>query len=210
MNVRQQVVGEFFGTGLMVAVGCGSVALGASHGLVSLTFGGVVLFAILLFGPLSGAHINPAVTIAFWRDGQLSSRLVPVYILSQLSGATVGAYLVNSAAPTTLASSVSLFEGFLVEVLITMLLMTSILFVVQRSQRRLVVAVWVGATVAALALIAGPWTGASMNPARTFGPNLLSGLWFTLPFYFTSTVLGAWFACDVKQRWFPERVVAQG
>ncbi len=207
--MRRQMLGEFFGTGLMVAVGCGSVAFGASHGVVSFTFGAVVTLAILLFGPLSGAHINPAVTIAFWRDGQLPTALVPAYVLAQLTGAMCGAFLVNAAAPTTLNPSFSLVEGFLIEVTITMLLMTSILLVVQRTERRAVVAVWVGLTVAILALIAGPWTGASMNPARTFGPNVLGGMWYTLPFYFTSTVLGAWLACDIKQRCFPDMSAIQ-
>ena len=57
--MRKEAAGEFLGTALMVGVGCGSVALGASHGVVSLAFGAVVTLAILLFGPLSGAHINP-------------------------------------------------------------------------------------------------------------------------------------------------------
>jgi aquaporin Z len=198
--VRREMVGEFLGTALMVGVGCGSVALGARHGMVSLTFGAVVTLAILTFGGLSGAHINPAVSIAFWRNGQLSSGLVGFYLLAQMMGGLVGAAVVGGAAPTTLAPSVNLLDGFVIEVAITMVLMVSILEVVQRDGRRWVVAIWVGATVALLAFVAGELTGASMNPARTFGPNILSGWWYTLPFYFSSTVLGAWFACDIH-RW---------
>jgi aquaporin Z len=112
----------------------------------------------------------------------------------------LAAWTVGAAAPTTVVPSLSLFEAFLVEVGITAALMLSIFIVVRRTQRRLIIAVWVGGTVAVLALIAGPLTGASMNPARTFGPNLLSGLWGTLPFYFTSTALGAWFAVDLDRR----------
>ncbi|MGB1484992.1 MAG: MIP/aquaporin family protein [Poseidonia sp.] len=202
--MHRQAIGEFLGTALMVGVGCGSVALGASHGLISLAFGAAVTVAILVFGPLSGAHINPAVSVAFWRDGQLEGRLVPVYLTAQFLGALVGSLLVSGAAPTTLSPSLTLVEGFGIEVAITMCLMASILLVVQRSNNRAVVAVWVGATVALLAFIAGPWTGASMNPARTFGPNLLNGDWASLPFYFVSTALGAWLACDVKNRYFPD------
>jgi aquaporin Z len=198
--VRKEAAGEFLGTALMVSVGCGSVAMGASHAVVSLTFGAVVMLAILVFGPWSGAHINPAVSLAFWRDGQLDSSLLPVYLGAQFLGGLFGAWLVGGAAPTGLASSISLVEGFSIEVAITAGLMVSILWVVQRAPSRLTVAVWVGATVGILAFFAGPLTGASMNPARTFGPNALNQLWASLPFYLVSTTLGAWLAVDLK-RW---------
>ena len=202
--MRREFAGEFFGTAFMVAVGCGSVALGASHGIVSLTFGVAVTLAIIAFGPLSGAHINPAVSIAFWRDGQLEGRLLPTYVVAQCTGGIAGALIVSGAAPTSLAPSVSLVEGFGIEVAITAALMTSILLIVQRSSSRVMIALWVGGTVALLAFIAGPMTGASMNPARTLGPNLLNGMWATLPFYVASTTLGAWWACDLKHRFFPD------
>ena len=199
--MRKEAAGEFLGTALMVSVGCGSVAMGASHAVVSLTFGTVVMLAILVFGPWSGAHINPAVSLAFWRDGQLDSSLLPVYLGAQFLGGLFGAWLVGGAAPTGLASSISLVEGFSIEVAITAGLMVSILWVVQRSPSRLTVAAWVGATVGILAFFAGPLTGASMNPARTFGPNALNQLWASLPFYLVSTTFGAWLAVDLK-RWF--------
>ena len=202
--MRREFAGEFFGTAFMVAAGCGSFALGASHGIVSLTFGVAVTLAIIAFGPLSGAHINPAVSIAFWRDGQLEGRLLPTYIVAQCTGGIAGALIVSGAAPTSLAPSVSLVQGFGIEVAITAALMASILLIVQRSSSRMMIALWVGGTVALLAFIAGPLTGASMNPARTLGPNLLNGMWATLPFYVVSTTLGAWLACDLKHRFFPD------
>jgi aquaporin Z len=202
--VKKAILGEFLGTALMVAVGCGSVSLAWSHGAVSATFGLIVMTAILLFGSWSGAHINPAVTIAFWRDQQLDTEKVLPYIIAQCSGALLGSMLTQGAAPTTVAPSVSLLRGFVVEVCITAALMVSILLVVQRSGDRRVIAAWVGATVALLAWLAGPLTGASMNPARTFGPNVLNSLWATLPFYLVSTVIGAWLAVDIKRRWFPD------
>ena len=173
---------------------------------MSLSFGAVVTLAILLFGPLSGAHINPAVSVAFWRDGQLDGRLLPVYMVAQYLGALFGASLVAGAAPTTVIPSLALLSGFSIEIAITCALMVSILWIVQRTTSRPVVAVWVGATVALLALVAGPLTGASMNPARTFGPNALNAMWASLPFYVVSTSLGAWLAVDLKQRFFPDIV----
>ena len=88
-------MGEFFGTALMVGVGCGSVAYGASHGMISLSFGAVVALAIMLVGPVSGAHINPAVTLAFWRDGQLANALVIPYIIAQCLGALLALSLIH-------------------------------------------------------------------------------------------------------------------
>ena len=143
--MQREATGEFLGTALMVCGGCGSVALGAEHGLVSFSFGAVVTLAILMFGPFSGAHINPAVSVAFWRDGQLEGRLVPVYLLAQFLGGLAGAVVVGGAAPTTLEPSLTLLEGFAVEVAITVVLMTSILWIVQRTSSRPHVAVWVGA-----------------------------------------------------------------
>jgi glycerol uptake facilitator-like aquaporin len=198
--MQKAVAGEFLGTALMVGVGCGSVALGASHLAVSLTFGAVVTLAILLFGPWSGAHINPAVSLAFWRSGDLpSNRLLP-YWLAQCTGALLASWTVQAAAPTTVSPSLTLLEGFLIEVGITALLMLSIFAVLRRTEHRVLIAAWVGGTVAVLAFLAGPLTGASMNPARTFGPNLLSGMWATLPFFFVSTALGAWLAVDLDRR----------
>lgn len=202
--MQRRLVGEFFGTALMVGVGCGSIAYGASHGMVSLSFGAVVALAIMLVGPTSGAHINPAVTLAFWRDGQLENALVIPYILAQCLGALVAALLLSGAGPTLVDADHSLTEGFLIEVAITAVLMTSILLIVQRTSSIPIIALWVGGTVGILAFIAGPMTGASMNPARTFGPNLIAGYWASLPFYFTSTWMGAWLACDIKNRWFPD------
>lgn len=203
--MRRRVMGEFFGTALMVGVGCGSVAFGASHGIISLSFGAVVALAIMLVGPVSGAHINPAVTLAFWRDGQLANALVIPYIIAQCLGALLAGFLLSGAGPTLVDSDLSLTQGFAIEVAITAALMTSILFVVQRTSSIPVIALWVGATVGILAFVAGPLTGASMNPARTFGPNLVAGYWASLPFYFTSTWVGAWLACDIKHRFFPDR-----
>ena len=124
----------------MVGVGCGSVALGASHGVVSMTFGLAVTCAILLFGSWSGAHINPAVTLAFWRDGQLESNKVGPYMLAQYSGAFLAAMAVQAAAPTTVQPHLHALEGFVIELVITALLMTSILLVVQRTSSRTLIA----------------------------------------------------------------------
>lgn len=198
--------GEFFGTAAMVGIGCGSVALGAPHMVISLSFGLAVTGVILIVGGWSGAHINPAVSIAFWRDGKLEGHMLSAYIVAQTSGATTAAWLLNGAAPTLPAEGVNLFALGVIEIAITLALMLSILVVVDRTERRSVIAIVVGAAVALLALTAGPLTGASMNPARTVGPNLVAGFTGLIPLYVLSTVVGAWMAVNVNQRWIRPQV----
>ena len=188
---------EFFGTALMVGMGCGSIALGASHGVVSLSFGVGVALAILIFQPISGAHINPAVSLAFFRSGHLEREALLPYIVAQLSGAAAAAFFLQGVGPTTRASDVSIPAAGLIEVFITFSLMASIYWIVLRSQTHISIAFFVGFAVALLAFLFGPFTGASMNPARTFGPNLFAGETSSIAFYSFTTALGAWIAAEV-------------
>jgi len=210
MNERLRAYGaELIGTAWMVAIGTGSVALGASNLVISLAFGAAVTTAILALRSTSGAHINPAVSAAFVVTGHLPSRLLPGYVLAQACGAVLGSGLVYAVlgptqlAPTVVASSVHLFTAVAIEVGITAALMASILGVVMwRDESTATVAVAVGATVALLAFMCGPLTGASMNPARTFGPNLLSGTG-GLVMYAMSTTAGA-LLVGLMTRWRAE------
>ena len=188
---------EFFGTALMVGVGCGSVAYGASGLVISLSFGLAVTVAILVFQPISGAHINPAVSIAFCRSGHLEKEALIPYIIAQLSGASLAAFILEGAGPTQIVDDISVYTGGLIEVFITFSLMASIYWIVVRSQTHVSIAVFVGFVVAILAFFFGPLTGASMNPARTFGPNLFAGEALSIPFYSFTTVLGALIAAEL-------------
>lgn len=196
----RRLLAEFFGTWFMVGIGCGSVALGAPVWLISLAFGGAVTMAILVLQPVSGAHINPAVSIAFARTGHLEKELLLPYIIAQLAGGLTAALMLGGAGPTALASGTSLGEGVAIEVFITFALMASIYWIVVKSETHVSIAFFVGATVAVLAYFFGPLTGASMNPARTFGPNIVSGMYDNLLFYSITTVLGALIAAEVYLR----------
>lgn len=196
---------EFVGTALMVGVGCGSVAYGASNLVISLSFGMAVTVAILIFQPISGAHINPAVSIAFWRSGHLENEALAPYILAQLGGASFAAYMLQGAGPTKLVEEISIVSGGVIEVFITFTLMASIYWIVVRSQTHISIAFFVGFVVALLAFIFGPLTGASMNPARTFGPNMFEGLYSSIPFYSFTTVLGAFIAAELFTRIKPNQ-----
>ena len=189
--VWRKLGAEFLGTAFMVGAGCGSIALGWSNGAISLTFGVAVCIAIFVFGPISGAHINPAVTLGFWYNKQLESKLVAPYIFAQLLGGLSGALLSGGVGPTTPQPGVGQIQLIGIEILITFLLMMSIFWVVFTQKLNHYIAIWVGLTVAILAFLFGPYTGASMNPARTFGPNALSGELNLIPIYIISCCIGA-------------------
>lgn len=171
----------------MVLLGCGSVALGWNSIAVSLTFGFGVFAAIMIFQPISGAHINPAVSIAFAAKGDLETEALPGYIIAQCIGAWIAAMIVvaGSTVPT-----VSLETSWGIEIAITLLLMYSIHVLVRRESSLFVLALGVGSMVGVMAYFFGEFTGASMNPARTLGPNIVNGEG-NLILYTVAPVIGA-------------------
>ena len=178
---------EFSGTFLMVLLGCGSVALGWGSLGVSLAFGFGVFAAIMIFQPISGSHINPAVSIAFAAKGDLEAEALPGYIIAQCIGAWIAAMIVvaGSTVPT-----VSSGMSWGIEIAITLLLMYSIHVLVRRESSLFVLALGVGSMVGVMAFFFGEFTGASMNPARTLGPNIVNGEG-NLILYTVAPVIGA-------------------
>ena len=178
---------EFSGTFLMVLLGCGSVALGWSSFAVSLTFGFAVFTAIIIFQPISGAHLNPAVSIAFAAKGDLEREALPGYIIAQCIGAWIAAMIVVAGSTVP---SVSIEKSWGIEIAITLLLMYSIHVLVRRKSSLFVLALGVGSMVGILSFFFGEFTGASMNPARTLGPNIVNGDG-DLILYIVAPVIGA-------------------
>ena len=178
---------EFFGTFLMVCLGTGSIALGWSHLAVSITFGTSVFLAIMIFQPISGAHINPAVSIAFAVNGDLEKKLLPGYILAQISGGLIAALIITSGATVP---NEEYHISFLIEIIITLLLMYSIHVLVRKKMNLFTLALGVGLTVGVLSYFFGDFTGSSMNPARSIGPNLVTDSGYSILYIF-APILGA-------------------
>lgn len=186
----------FCGTGAIVMndVSGGSV----THIGISLTFGAAVMAMIVALGDSSGAHLNPAVSFAFFTSGNLPRRDLAPYIAAQCTGAVLASVMLKFLFPNhpTLGAtlpSLELWKAFALEMLLTFFLM----FVICRVAivRSSAVGVVVGSVVAMEALFAGAMTGASMNPARSLAPALVSGdsdslesLWI----YLTAPPLGTW------------------
>jgi MIP family channel proteins len=193
---------EAIGTFTLVFAGCGAIMVDAEHGGlgpvgVAACFGLAIMVMIYALGHVSGAHLNPAVTFAFALTRHFSWPRVGAYWLAQAAGALAAALLLraslgNVADLGTTTPSGSNGQAFLWEVVLTFFLMLVIMAVA--TDTRAVgeaAAIAIGATVALDALFGGPVTGASMNPARSLGPALVSGETSSLWLYLAAPLCGA-------------------
>lgn len=194
---------EFIGTFCLVFAGTGAIVVNGvaggqvTHVGVALTFGLIVLAMIYTVGDVSGAHLNPAVTIAFAVAGRFELRRVPAYLASQFLGALAASGLLRCLFPAhaTLGATLpagSPWQSLILETVLTAMLMLVILNVSTGAQEKGITAgIAVGAVIALEAMFAGPICGASMNPARSLAPALLSGHLEHLWVYFAGPILGA-------------------
>lgn len=190
------------GTYIMVFAGTGAIIVNDVYGSVShlgigLTFGFVVMAVIYSIGSISGAHINPAVSIAFWVSKRFRGKEVLPYIISQFLGAILASLTLSFMFPqhellgATLPAG-SWEQSFVMEFILTFILMFVILLMSEGSKEVGVMTGFaVGMVVAFEAIFAGPVSGASMNPARSLAPALVSGHLTHLWLYIIATTLGA-------------------
>jgi aquaporin NIP len=194
---------EIFGTFTLVFAGTGAIVINhASNGAIghagiALTFGLVVLAMIYAFGDVSGAHLNPAVTLAFAAAGRMPWAEVPRYLVSQLVGAFAASGLLRVLFPAdaTLGATLPVgppWQSFVLEVVLTAILMLVILSVsTGATEKGITAGIAIGAVIGLEAMFAGPISGASMNPARSLAPALVSGHAEHLWVYLAAPVLGA-------------------
>lgn len=202
-SLRQRTLAELIGTFSLIVVGCGAIMVEARTGAlghlgVALSFGLIVAVMVASLGHVSGAHINPAVTIAFAVSRHFSWREVPAYLAAQLAGAVAGAAVLRlllGIDGTDLGATIpagSAAQSLGLEVMMTALLMF-VITAVATDTRAVgeLAAIAIGATVAVDALWGGPISGASMNPARSFGPALVTGAWTSHWLYWLGPITGA-------------------
>jgi MIP family channel proteins len=193
---------ELFGTYALVTAGCGAIVVneltGAlTHVGVALTFGLIVVVIVAATGHLSGAHLNPAVTLAFALTRHFPWRETPAYIAGQMIGAVAGSLtLLGLFGPVanlgaTLPAG-SALQSLGLEVLLTAMLMFVIMAVATDTRAvGELAALAIGFTVGLDALWGGPISGASMNPARSLGPALVAGVWQDQWVYWLGPIFGA-------------------
>lgn len=196
-------IAEAIATFILVFIGCGAIVVNEifvgsiGHIGISAAFGLVVMAMIYAVGNISGAHLNPAVTLGFLFAGRLDKKSALIYIISQIIGAILAAYTLAFLFPEskTLGSTlpnINIFKAFIMEVILTFILMFVILNVsTGHMEKGIMAGVAVGGVIAFEALVAGPITGASMNPARSLAPALVSNNLEALWVYLTAPILGA-------------------
>jgi aquaporin NIP len=205
----KKYLAEFLGTYALVFAGTGAVIIdqethgGVTHVGVAITFGLIVMSMIYALGDISGAHINPAVSIAFAAAKKFPLKQLVPFIISQLSGAAAASLTLKYLFPhnqflgATIPAGTDL-QSFVLEFILTFFLMLVIINVAQGSKEQgMFAGLAIGSVVALEAMFAGPICGASMNPARSFGPAVVSNHTEHLWVYLSATTLGAIFAVPV-------------
>ena len=213
----KRYLSEFLGTFALVFAGTGAIVINAAssgaigHVGIALTFGLVILAMIYAFGDVSGAHFNPAVTTAFAVAGRFAWREVPAYVVAQIAGAFAASGLLRALFPgdeklgTTLPAG-SAGQSFVLEAVLTFFLVLVILRVSTGAKEKGITAgIAIGSVIGLDALFGGPISGASMNPARSLAPAVVSGHLQHLWLYIAGPLLGALLATFVC-RFFPEDV----
>ena len=210
MKHSREFLAEFIGTFVLIFAGTGAVMVNqlsngaVTHLGISIVFGAVVTALIYSLGHISGAHFNPAVTLAFWTSGYFRRSLVIPYILSQVLGAITASWLLRISLGAvgnlgaTLPRNGDWLQSLVLETVLTFILML-VIFGSGLDRRGHIgfAGISIGLTVALEAACMGPITGASMNPARSLAPALVGGNLQHQWLYWVAPILGAQLAVVV-------------
>lgn len=209
--MKHKFLAEFLGTFILVFAGTGSIVVNEltggtiTHVGIALTFGMVVAAMIYTFGDVSGAHLNPAVSISFAISGRFPIADLPAYISAQMLGSLGASGTLKLLFPGSQTLGMTLPSGstsqsFFLEVILTAILMLTILRVSHGAKEKgITAAIAIGSIVGLEAMFAGPICGASMNPARSLGPAIVSGNFQHIWLYPAATILGATIAIPLFQ-----------
>jgi MIP family channel proteins len=214
-NLTQKLVAEFIGTFALIFFGAGAVCvdfhLRSSGGLgllaIALAHGLAIAIMVSALGHISGGHFNPAVTIGFWVTKRLSTLDSLAYWGAQLLGATAAAFVLKAVISEDIAASVFLgtpelmrdfprWSGMALEAVTTFFLVLVVFAtaVDSRGTFRAIAGFGIGLTITLGIIVAGPFTGAALNPARAFGPAVASGRWLNWGIYWVGPLAGGFIA----------------
>jgi len=202
-------VAELIGTFILVFCGTGAMVIDqqtggvVTHTGVAITWGLIVMSMIYSLGNISGAHLNPAVSFAFTIAGRFAAKSLPGYIISQIAGAILASVTLKFLFPSSNLLGATLpaggeMQSFILELLLTFFLMLVIFNVAHWSKETgMFAGLAIGAVVGLEAMFAGPVCGASMNPARSIAPALVSGHLEHLWIYIIAPITGALIAIPI-------------
>lgn len=214
-NLTQKVVAEFIGTFALIFFGAGAVCvdfyLRSSGGLgllaVALAHGLAIAIMVSALGHISGGHFNPAITIGFWVTKRLSTLDSLAYWAGQLLGGIAAAFVLKLVIPEDITNNVFLgapelmrdyphWSGMALEAVTTFFLVLVVFAtaVDDRGTFRSIAGFGIGLTITLGILVAGPFTGAALNPARAFGPELVSRHWLNWGIYWVGPLSGGFIA----------------
>lgn len=212
----RKYIAEIIGTFAMIFCGTGAMVINTetggviTHVGVAATWGLVVAAMIYSLGDVSGAHFNPAVTIAFWVARVFPTKEILPYVISQGIGAFMASFTLRYLFPAneTLGASLpagTAMQSFILELILTFILMFTIIHVAKGSKEQgMFAGIAIGSVVLLEAMFAGPICGASMNPIRSLSPAVVSGHLEHLWVYLTAPTLGAVLAVWVWKVLKPE------
>jgi aquaporin Z len=212
----RSLVAEFVGTFALIFIGAGSIITNqltkGAVGLPGIAAAHALVLAIMIsaLGHISAGHFNPAVTFGVWVARKIAAPLAALYVVAQLIGATVGGLLLLAIFPKSvwqpvqlgtpgLANGTSFGTGVLLEAILTFFLVFAVFgtAIDVRGSFKAIAGFGIGLVLGFDILMGGPLTGASMNPARTFGPALVSGFWQNHLVYWIGPLIGAAVAAGI-------------
>ena len=202
-HLIKKSVAELIGTFALVFFGCGSMILyelnptAISPNAIPIIFGLIIAVMIYALGHISGAHFNPAVSIAFYQNKTINTQELFTYISAQIIGA-IGAsslhkfFFGGEHGFGMTINKLTLVQGFLFEILMTIFLMLTIISVAtDKRVPKSIAGLSIGGIITVCSFIGGPFTGASMNPARSLGPAILSYNFSQIAIYIIAPIIGA-------------------
>ena len=198
MNTKS-LIAEFIGTFALIFIGAGALAIGSANLVgVALAHGLVIVVFIYAYGHISGTHINPAVTLGLLIAGEIEFVAAIGYWVVQFLGGILGALLLNILLPdpgdlgvTILAEGVTPVQGLVIEIVLTFFLVNTIFNTAVSGKAGNFTGLAIGLTLVFAILMGGPLTRASLNPARTLGPAIVSGNYADIWLYFLGPFIGA-------------------
>jgi MIP family channel proteins len=216
-NTLRPLVAEFIGVFILTFAGCGAIVANTYRdgtvGLLGIAVAHGLALAIAVSATMStsGGHINPAITLGLWSVGRIDARKAGLYLIAQLLGATAAAFAVRGLFPEMagtvaalgtprLATDITLVQGIVIEAILTFFLAFAVMGTAVDPTGPKIGGFGIGLTVTLGILAGGTMTGGAMNPARAFGPALVSGTWIGQIVYWIGPILGAIAAMQVYER----------